>query len=295
VAAARFLDLAAWASRQSVLRLEAGGGTQVAPPAQGIPAGLLVVPAVLLLLVPRLAGAEGWRLPGVLDDLGALVISVAGLVLLVLAALPVVSAVTGPIGRRGSGLEGTIANVQLRRWWQQHAGPGFLLVLAFAVGAYASVALVDQVLNGPGGALGAGIAVSLTIGLASALATALLAYGLVFLAACRSRVDYYAALLVDGLPATTVRRSVEIEQRAVLLLGMTTGLVIGLVLVLATGSSIGLGGQAGALAVAPQPAAVIAGLVVAAALGLSGGTVIGGAVRSGVVGFRLVEQGWRAT
>jgi hypothetical protein len=150
-------------------------------------------------------------------------------------------------------------------------------------------------MNGPGGALGAGIAVSLTIGLASALATALLAYGLVFLAACRSRADYYAALLVDGLPATTVRRSVEIEQRTVLLIGMATGLVLGLVLVLATGSSIGLGGQAGALAVAPQPAAVIAGLVVTAALGLIGGTVLGGAVRRGVVGFRLVEQGWRAT
>jgi hypothetical protein len=223
------------------------------------------------------------------------VISVAGLVLLVLATLPTMSRVAGPIGGDGGGLEGTIAKVQLRRWWERNAGPGFVVVLAFAVASYAAVALVDQVLNGPGGALGLGIAVSLFIGFASALATALLAFGLVFLAACRSREDYYAALLVDGLPATTVRRSVEIEQQAVLVVGLVVGLLIGLVLVLATASGIGLGGQAGALATAPGLAAVIVGAVVTAVLGLVGGLTIAGGVRRGVVDFRLVERGWRAT
>lgn len=294
VAAARFLSLARWAARQSVLRLDASGPTAGLALGQGT-AGLMVVPSALLLLVPRLAGAGGWRLPGPLDDLGALVVSVAGLVLLVLAAVPVVSAATGAIGRSRSGLEGTIANVQLRRWWQRHAGPGLLLVLAFAVATYAAVALVDQLLEGPGGALGAGIGVGLTIGLAAALATALLTYGLVFLAACRSRVDYYAALLVDGLPGTTVRRSVEIEQQAVLLVSLAGGLVIGLVLLLATASGIGLSGQAGALAVPPLPASVILGAGVTVVLGLAGGLAIAGAVRRGVVDFRLVVQGWRAT
>jgi hypothetical protein len=112
---------------------------------------------------------------------------------------------------------------------------------------------------------------------------------------CRSRVDYYASLLVDGLPATTVRRSVEIEQQAVLVLGLAAGLVIGMILLAATASGIGLGGQAGALATPPQPAAVIGGVGGTAAVGLIGGLVIAGVVRRGVVGFRLVEQGWRAT
>jgi hypothetical protein len=295
VAAVRFFDLARWASRQSVLRLDTGGSTSDLSLVGGAEAGLLVVPAIVLLALPRLAGSQGWRLPGVLDDLGALVIGVAGLVLLVMAALPVISAATGPIGARRSGLEGTIANMQLRRWWQRNAGPGFLLVLAFAVASYGAVALVDQLLQGPGGALGVGIAVSLAIGLASALATAMLSYGLVFLAVCRSRVDYYAALLVDGLPATTVRRSVEIEQQAVLVLGLGGGLVIGLALLLATASGVGLGGQAGALAVAPQVASVIAGIAGTAGLGLIGGLVIASVVRRSVVGFQLVEQGWRST
>jgi hypothetical protein len=295
VAAVRFFDLARWASRQSVLRLDAGGSASDFSLVSGAQAALLVVPAVVLLAVPRLAGSQGWRLPGVLDDLGALVIGVAGLVLLVMAALPVISTATGPVGGRRSGLEGTIANVQLRRWWQRNAGPGFLLVLAFAVASYAAVALVDQLLEGPGGALGVGIAVSLAIGLASALATALLSYGLVFLAACRSRVDYYGALLVDGLPATTVRRSVEIEQQAVLVLALAGGLVIGMALLLATASGVGLGGQAGALAVPPQLASVVAGVGGTAAFGLIGGLVIAGMVRRGVVGFQLVERGWRST
>jgi hypothetical protein len=295
VAAVRFFDLARWASRQSVLRPDTGGEGSDFPLGGGAQAGLMVVPAIVLLAVPRLAGSLGWRLPGVLDDLGALVIAVVGVVLLVMAALPAISAATDPIGGRRSGLEGTIANVQLRRWWQRNTGPGFVLVLAFAVATYAAVALVDQLLQGPGGALGVGIAVSLTIGLASALATALLSYGLVFLAACRSRVDYYAALLVDGLPATTVRRSVEIEQQAVLVLGLGAGLVIGIALLLATASGVGFGGQAGALAVPPQMASVIAGVGVTAAVGLAGGLVIAGMVRSAVVGFRLVEQGWRST
>jgi hypothetical protein len=297
VAAVRFFVLARWAARQSVLRLSSARRTGRELPfwLGGEGAGVMVLPAGFLLLVPRVAGAEGWRLPGALDNLGALVASALGIVLLVIAALPMLSTLTGVIGGRRRALEGTIANQQLRRWWQRNAAPGFLVVLAFAIASYAAVALVDQLLNGPGGALGLGIAVGLGIGLVTALATTLLAYGLLFLVVCRSRVDYYAALLVDGLPATTVRRSVEIEQQAVLVLGLAAGLVIGMILLAATASGIGLGGQAGVLAAPPQPAAVIAGVGGTAALGLIGGLVIAGMVRRGIVGFRLVEQGWRAT
>jgi hypothetical protein len=108
-------------------------------------------------------------------------------------------------------------------------------------------------------------------------------------------VDYYAALLVDGLPASTVRRSVRIEQHAVLLLGLVVGLAVGLVLVIATAPRIGLGGQVGALASAPHPVAVAAGLALTAVLGLVAGVLVARAIRDSVVGFRLVEQGWRST
>jgi FtsX-like permease family len=296
VAAVRFFDLARWAARQSVLRLE-GARKSSEPPfwLGGEGAGVMILPAAMLLLVPRVSGAEGWHLPGPLDDLGALVSAALGVVLLVIAALPLLSTLTGVVGGRRAALEGTIANQQLRRWWQRHAAPGFLVVLAFGIASYAAVALVDQLLSGPGGALGLGIAAGLAIGFVTALATTLLAYGLLFLVVCRSRVDYYAALLVDGLPATTVRRSVEIEQQAVLVTGLTAGLVIGMLLLAATASGIGLGGQAGTLATPPQWPAVIAGVGGTAALGLIGGLMIAGVVRRGVVGFRLVELGWRAT
>lgn len=295
VAAVRFVGLANWASRQSVLHLD-DPAARPSRSSRGTDASaLLVLPAALLLLLPRLAGSQGWRLPGVLDDLGALLLLVAGLLLLVAAALPVLSLATASIGGRQRTIDATMAHVQLRRWWQMNAAAGVIVVLAFAVASYAAVALVDQVLDGPGGALGQGVAVSLAIGFASAMASALLALGIVFLVTCRSRVDYYAALLVDGLRAGTVKRGVAIEQRAVLLLGLGAGLVIGLVLVLATASGIGFAGQAGVVAAAPQPTSLLAGLTGTAALGLLAGLVVAGMVRRNVVGFHLVEEGWRET
>ncbi len=245
------------------------------------------MPAALLLMLPRLAGADRWRLPGVPDDLGALTLSIAGLVMLVMAALPAMSLASGSLRRGRDRLEETLAAWQLRRWWQRHAAAGFLVVFAFATAAFSAVALASQVLAGPASALGQGITASLAIGFASSTMTALLAYGLVFLVNCRSRVDYYAALLVDGLPAAAVRRSIEIEQNSVLLLGLGVGIAIGLILVVATASA---GGQSGVAL-----GAVAAGLTATAAIGLAAGCTIAWLVRRHVVGFRLVEHGWRAT
>lgn len=295
VAGIRYVGLARWASRQSVLRVDRDESR--APRLlswRGADAsGLLVLPAALLLLLPRLLGGGQFRLPGIPDDLGALALSVIGLVMLVLAALPAMSLAAGWHGRRRrDGLEGTLANWQLRRWWQRNGPAGFLVVFAFASASFAGVALTSQVMTGSGSAIGRGIAASLAIGFVSSLVTALLAYGLVFLVTCRSRVDHYASLLVDGLPADTVRRSVEIEQHAVLIDGLVAGVAIGLVLVLATASGIA---QPGVIASAPPPAAIAIGLIVTAAAGLLAGRLVGRLVRSHVVGFRLVERGWRVT
>ncbi len=295
VAAIRFVGLANWASRQSVLHLDDPAARPSRSSTGPDASTFLLLPAALLLLLPRLAGSQAWHLPGALDDLGGLLLLVAGLVLLVVAALPVLSLATPAIGSGRGTLEGTMAQANLRRWWQQHAAAGVIVVLAFALASYAAVALVDQILDGPGGALGQGIAASLAIGFASAVASALLALGVVFLVTCRSRVDYYAALLVDGLPAGKVKRGVAIEQRSVLLVGLVGGLVIGLVLVLATASAVGFGGQAGMLATGPQPASLLAGLAGTAAIGVVAGLAVAATVRQKVVAFRLVEEGWRET
>src|SRR5206468_3909625 len=88
VVAVRFAGLARWAARQNVLRLE---HPEPAPARSVAWRGarlnsLLVLPAALLLLLSRVAGGERGRLPGPLGDVGAVAVSVAGLVMLVLAA-----------------------------------------------------------------------------------------------------------------------------------------------------------------------------------------------------------------
>lgn len=291
VTAVRLAGVANWASRQNVLRLDEAEAERSPMPAwrgERINS-LLVVPAALLLLLSRLAGGERGRLPGALGDLLAVVVSVAGLAMLVLAALPALSLAAESLSGRWVDLEGTLAQWQLRRWWQRHAATGFLLVFGFAIAAFAAVSLADQQLNRAaldGVVLGTGVAVSLTIGFLVAVAAALLAYGLLFLAACRSRADDYTALLVDGLPAAALRRSLRIEQHLVLAAGLVVGLALGLVLAWATSWSAVLGG--------PAPAGAAAGLVATAAVGLLAGGGVAWVVRRRAVGFGLVERG-RAT
>jgi hypothetical protein len=297
VAAATFVGLARWASGQRLLRLEhpearqprtlSWRGTELN--------GLLVVPAALLLLVARLAGNGPLLPPGSLGDIGALLLSVAGLVMLVVAVLPAMSLVAEVSGRRRSDVEGTLAHWQLRRWWQRHAAAGFLLVLAFAIASFTAVALATQALNPPGGptVLGPDVAVSLGVGFASALVAALLAFGLAFLLACRARLDDYTALLVDGLPALALRRSVSIEQHTILVEGLVVGVLLGLVLAWTDLHGVSLGGQA--LASAPTIIASIAGAGGAAVIGLLAGVTAGWLVRRSAIGYHLVDQGRRTT
>jgi hypothetical protein len=297
VAAATFVGLARWASGQRLLRLEhpearqprtlSWRGTELN--------GLLVVPAALLLLVARLAGSGPLLPPGSLGDIGALLVSVAGLVMLVVAVLPAMSLVAEVVGRGRSGVEGTLAQWQLRRWWQRHAAAGFLLVLAFAIASFTAVALATQALNPPDGAtvLGPDVGVSLAVGFVCALVAGILAYGLAFLLACRARTDDYTALLVDGLAAPALRRSVAIEQHTILAEGLVVGVLLGVVLAWTDLHGVSLGGQA--LASAPTTLASIVGAGGAAIAGVLAGAAAAWLVRRSTIGYHLVEQGRRTT
>jgi hypothetical protein len=288
--------LAGWASEQSVLRLdhpEARTSRVLSwPVAEN--GGLLVVPAALLLLIPRVVGTERWLSSGTLADLAALVLSVAGLTLLTVAALPAMSLLAEAPGRSHVEVEWTLAQWRLRRWWQRHAAAGFLLVFAFAVATFAAIAFAGHELNRMG-SLGQGDAGGLAIGFASSLVVALLAYGLVFLFAARARSDDYAALVVDGVTVRTVRRSLAIEQHMVLLLGVAAGLVLGVVVAVATSAGVGLGGTAGTLGGGNTLLAALTGLIATAVLGASAGALVARTVRRRMVAFRLFELGQRAS
>src|SRR5207248_11731624 len=123
---------------------------------------------------------------------------------------------------------------------------------------------------GGGTALGPDVAVSLGVGFASSLVAAILAYALAFLLACRARTDDYAALLVDGLPATSLRQSVAIEQQTVLAEGLVVGVALGVVLAWTDLHGVRLGGQT--LANAPTTLASIVGAGAAALVGGAAGT-----------------------
>ncbi|HXM55467.1 MAG TPA: hypothetical protein VOB72_08755 [Candidatus Dormibacteraeota bacterium] len=291
VTALRFAALADWTAEQSVLRLD---HPDIGPPSPVSWRGarlnsLLVLPAILLLALSRVAGDERGRIPAPFGDLAAVLVSVAGLVMLVVATLPALSLASEALGVRRTDLESTLARLQLRRWWQRHAMTGFLIVFAFAIATFAAVALADQELDRPAlgrVVLGQGVAVSLGLGFVVAITAALLAYGLVFLVACRVRSDDYTTLLVDGLPASSVRRSLRIEQHIVLAGGLLTGIVLGLVLAWAT--------SWGAIVGAPTAAGTVVGLAATAAVGLGAGATAAWLIRRSGIGFALMERG-RAT
>ena len=285
LAAAWFVGLARWASRQSVLRIEhPEDGASRAPSWRG--SGLLVLPGALLLVLPRVVGGDRLLPAGAPADLGILVTSVAGLVMLVVAALPALSLVAEAHARQHHEVQWTLARWRLQRWWQRHAAAGFLIVLAFAIASFSAVWFVGQVTGGAR-SMGVGVAASLAIGFVTSMAAGMLAFGLVFLFAGRSRIDDYTALLVDGLREAEARRSLEIEQHTVLVEGLAVGLVLGLVLVWVSSAGAGV-----AASTAPVLAA---GLAATAAIGLAAGAAIARSVRRATVGFGLIDRGRRIT
>jgi len=155
--------------------------------------------------------------------------------------------------------------------------------------SFAAVSLAHQVLDRPaagGSPLGVGDTVSLAVGFVGVLVIALLAYGLVFLFACRSRIDDYTALIVDGLSAARLRRSLALEQHTVLLHGLLVGLGLGLLLAWTTSSVVGSGSGAGTVA-----ASALIGIVSTTAIALWAGAGVARLVRGSAVGFHLAERG----
>jgi hypothetical protein len=259
------------------------------------PGALAILPAALLLLLQRAVLEAGrWPAPGALSALNPL-LSVAALVLLVVASIPVLSALVEALGRGRADLEGTLARWQLRRWWRQHAGAGFVMVLGFAIAALAAVAFAHQELDRPGSSPSlphGGATVSLAVAFAGALAAALLAGTLAMLLASRSRREDYAALLLDGLQVDALSRSLQVEQRTVLGVGVAAGLGLGLALFVVDSVGLPLPGASGAGSGLPSGTAALVGLLATAALALLPGAALGWLVRRTAVGFDLLRHGY---
>jgi hypothetical protein len=272
--------LAERASRPGALRLRPHE-----PPGQGIQPrwrvaleSLLVVPALPLLLLPRLAGAPAQPQGGGVLGSFWFVIWLAALAGLALAAVHLVSPASELLSRGYPGVEGTLASWQLRAWWRRHYALGFLVVFGAAVATFAAVALAGLLLGRGAmprlvgdGAFRHGLLGALSVGLAAAVALTLLGFAGGFAHACRSREADYAALMVDGLPARSIRRSLAVEQGHVLLLGLPLGAVLGLLagwsVAPATGLDAAVAGPAGGL----SAAASILGLLLALTPFLLGG------------------------
>ena len=290
-AASWFVGLARWAARQSVGRLtHADAEPPIVPSWWRVDRRVwLALPAAVLLLFPRVIGTERWLAPNTLDDLGGLLGSVAGLAILVVAVLPAMALIAEAADRGQVEVDRMLARWGLRLWWQQRAAAGSVIVLAFAMGCFASISLAHQLLDRPAvsaRSLGLGDIVGLGMGFTGLVVTALLAYGLAFLFAYRSRVDDYAALIVDGLSPASLKRSLAFEQHAVLVQGLLVGLVLGLVLAWTTSSVMGLGTGAGTMT-----RSAIIGLLATAAIGAPAGAAVARLVRNAAVGFHLVERG----
>ena len=294
-AATWFIGLARWAAGQRVGQLtHPEAEVQSVPTRQHADRTVrLALPAALLLLLPRVIGTARWLPSNMLDDLGVLLVSVTGLAMLVVAVLPAMSVVVEARERRQVELDRTLAQWQLRHWWQRHILAGFVIVFAFAMAAFAAVSLAYQVLDRPaasGSPLGVGDSVSLAVGFTALVVVALLAYGLVFLFASRSRVDDYTALIVDGLSAARLRRSLALEQRTVLVQGLLLGLGLGLLLAWTTSSIVGSGSGAATVATS-----ALIGVLLTTAVALPAGAWVAGLVRRSAVGFHLAERGWLGT
>jgi len=290
-ATACFIGLARWSTRQSALH----AARPEAEPSPGPSWWLadrgtrIALPAALLLLLPRAIGTERWLAPGTVGDLSRLVAAVAAIAALVVAALPAMSRVVEVTRHRQlEDVDRMLAQWQLRRWWQRHAPGGFVIVFAFAMASFAAIALAYRELDraGAGSLSGQASTIGVAVGLASLVAVALLAYGLVFLFACRSRLHDYTALIADGLPTAELGRSLGIEQHTVLMEGLLVGLGLGLLLSWTTWPMMAFGSGLGAFA-----RSVVIGAVLITTIGALAGVGVAWIVRRIAIGLRLASPG----
>jgi hypothetical protein len=105
----------------------------------------------------------------------------------------------------------------------------FLLTVAVAVAIFGVLAAVSGPLRGQQ----LPEAATLIGGAVGVLLIALFAFAVHFRAVAGERAEEYAALLVSGLPRRALRRSLAVEQRAVLWHGLGLGTACGVALALA--------------------------------------------------------------
>jgi hypothetical protein len=231
---------------------------------------LVLMAALALLVAVRLQEgvASPWlpRTPAGSGPAAEWLTAVASLLAVILLGavgargLPLAARLAAGLGQQVSG---SLARWQLGRRPRQHSQLAFLLTLAVAVAIFGVLAAV----SGPLRNKQLHEAAALSGGALGMLLIALFAFALHFRAVAGQRAEEYAALLVSGLPRRALRRSLAVEQRAVLWHGLGFGIASGVAL---------------ALAVLPwEPLA--AGLVAAAASGA--------AVLLAFVGAMLVA-GW---
>lgn len=286
-----FVFVASWATRSS--------GPSHVPPEQQVETieppphnavtGLLALSAASLLFLPRLAAAQPPSALGKLVGAFGYLICVGALVMLVIAAMHLVSPASAMLARGYRGVEGTVARWQLRAWWRRHSALGFIVVFATATATFAAVNMTHLLFDGgvsPGllgpGPFRRGVVAALGAGVVAAVIVGLLGFAAELSFACKARLPDFAALMADGLPARSIRRSLALEHNHVLLLGLPMGAVLGLVMVWSVAPVAELDGQLPVPSPALSVVGAALGVLITAAPMLIGGLLAGGLVRSRV-------------
>lgn len=286
-----FVFVASWATRSrgpSHVPSEQQVET-IEPPPRSAVTGLLALSASSLLFLPRLAAAQPPSALGKLVGAFGYLICVGALAMLVIAAMHVVSPASAMLARVYRGVEGTVARWQLRAWWRRHSALGFMVVFATATATFAAVSMTHLLFDGgsvPGllgpGPFRGGVAAALGAGVAASVVVGLLAFAAELSFACKARLPDYGALMADGLPARSIRRSLALEHNHVLLLGLPMGAVLGLVMFWSVAPVAELDGQLPVPSPALSVFGAALGLLITAAPMLIGGLLAGGLVRSRV-------------
>ena len=203
------------------------------PPRRPNPGLLLLLPAFALLAAARwLQGLEPFAsLPpplaaGSQADWLSVVASLAATLLLVLVSVWFLR-LTGRLAPGASAdVPGRLAAWQLGRRPQQHAAVAFLVAFAASAATFGGVAAGLGFEQGREPLVLAVVAA----GTLAVLVITLLGFGVHFRATAGERAEEYAALVLSGLPARDLRRSLALEQRAVIWQSLASGALLGVVL-----------------------------------------------------------------
>ncbi len=147
---------------------------------------------------------------------------------------------------------------------------------------FAAVNMANLLMDGGsplgGGSFQRGVVAALGAGFATSVLVALLGFGAELRFTCASRLPDYGALMADGLPARSIRRSLALEHNQVLLLGVPVGTILGLALLWSVAPVAGLE----VAHVGLSAGGVVIGVLMTALSMSIGGLLAAGLVRSRV-------------